>query len=94
VDNQNRCVCCNKSIPENNHVCNWCKSNVTINDTKILTAVRQDMNGVRKVEKVLDEMSKGELTKELYVLKAKLKSYKVVMDKLVKRFDEIMAVAK
>ena len=74
--------------------CSWCKSNVTINDTKILTAIRQDMNGVRKVEKVLDEMSKGELTKELYVLKAKLKSYKVVMDKLVKRFDEIMAVTK
>jgi hypothetical protein len=52
------------------------------------------MNGVRKVEKVLDEMSKGELTKELYVLKAKLKAYKVVMDKLVKWFDEIMAVTK
>ena len=75
-------------------MCSWCKANVTINDTKILTAIRQDMNGVRKVEKVLDEMSKGELTKELYVLKAKLKSYKVVMDKLVKRFDEIMSVTK
>ena len=94
MDNQNRCVCCNKPIPESEHCCSWCKSNVTINDTKILTAIKQDMNGVRKVEKVLDEMSKGELTKELYVLKAKLKSYKVVMDKLVKRFDEIMAVTK
>lgn len=33
MDNQNRCTCCNKPIPDGLMVCSWCQSNVTFQKT-------------------------------------------------------------
>lgn len=66
---QNRCVCCNKVIPEGQHCCSWCMSNVTIKTPVVSEMSKGELtneivrlgNLIINLEKSFDQLSVGYL---------------------------------
>ena len=74
-----RCVGCNKYIPEGNHICSFCISNVTI-----LEPI---------VNKPVQELTKGELTAEVMRLTKAMMGIECKLAEITTMFIELMKKA-
>ena len=71
-----RCLNCNKYIPEGNHICSFCSSNVTM-----LEPI---------VNKPVEELTKGELTAEVMQLTKAMMGIECKLSEITIMFIDLM----